>query len=196
MEVLATYIPKITLLKINEWIEELQVEIKISKERKTKLGDFRILENGGCRISVNHDLNQYAFLITITHELAHAFVWKKYKRSVMPHGKEWKNTFKIMMLNFLNPDIFPENILKPLSKHLLNPKASSLSDIALAKALRSYDKDKKTTITDIRDGTIFKTQNGKIFIKLGKLRKRYKCQEIGTEKIYLFNPLAEIKLPS
>ena len=68
--------------------------VKITKPRKSKLGDFRILINGRGQISVNENLNRYAFLITITHELAHAFVWKRYKTRVMPHGKEWKSTFK------------------------------------------------------------------------------------------------------
>ena len=193
---LKKYLPEESLSQIKKWIQELGIMVKISKPRKSKLGDFRILENGRYRISVNENLNKYAFLITITHELAHAFVWKRYKTSVMPHGKEWKSTFKDMMLNFLSPNIFPDDILKVLSKHLLNPKASSMSDIALAKALSNYDKDKKRTIADIMDGETFKAQNGRAFVKLGKMRKRYKCQEIETEKIYLFNPLAEIKASS
>ena len=193
---LKRYLPEESLSQIKKWIQELGIMVKISKPRTTKLGDFRILENGRYQISVNEDLNKYAFLITITHELAHAFVWKRYKTSVMPHGKEWKSTFKDMMLNFLSPNIFPDDILKVLSKHLLNPKASSMSDIALAIAIGNYDKDKKTTVADILDGATFKAQNGRVFVKLGKMRKRYKCQEIGTDKIYLFNPLAEIELSS
>ena len=128
-------IPKESVLQINKWIKELRVKVNITKQRKTKLGDFKILRNGEYQISVNNDLNKYAFLITVTHELAHSFVWKRYKHNVKPHGKEWKKTFKHMMLNFLNPKIFPNDILKALSKHLLNPKASSQIDITLAKAL-------------------------------------------------------------
>lgn len=193
---LKKYLPEQSLFQIKKWIQEFGIMVKITKPRKSKLGDFRILKNGRCQISVNENLNRYAFLITITHELAHAFVWKRYKTRVMPHGKEWKSTFKDMMLNFLSPEIFPDDILKVLSKHLLNPKASSMSDIALAKALSNYDKDKKRTIADIMDGETFKAQNGRTFVKLVKMRKRYKCREIETEKIYLFNPLAEIELSS
>jgi len=32
-----------------------------------------------------------------------------------------------------------------------------------------------------------------LFQKKEKLRKRYKCIELKTKKIYLFNPLAEVK---
>lgn len=194
MEILKKYIPKESFPQIKKWIEELGVIVKISKVRKTKLGDFRLLEDEKCQISINDNLNKYAFLITITHELAHAFVWKKYKQSILPHGKEWKQTFRQMMLCFITPNIFPHEILKALSNHLLNPKASSLSDIKLAQIIRKYDKDKKITLSEITDGAIFKAQNGKQFLKLEKIRTRYKCKEIGTEKIYLFSPLAEIKL--
>ena len=110
--------------------------------------------------------------------------------------KNGKALLKDMMLNFLSLEIFPDDILKVLSKYLLNPKASSMSDIALAKALSNYDKDKKRTIADIMDGETFKAQNGRTFVKLVKMRKRYKCLEIETDKIYLFNPLAEIELTS
>jgi len=192
MDLLVKYIPKASLPQINKWIEELGVFVKLSENRNTKLGDFRLLNNGKCQISVNNDLNKYAFLITITHELAHAFIWEKHKKRVLPHGKEWKNIFKAMMLNFLSPNVFPEDILKVLSKHLMNPKASSLSDVELMQALRNYDKEKKITVSDIMDGATFKTQNGKTFMKLHKVKKRYKCQEIASNKIYLFNPLAEI----
>ena len=191
---LKKYIPQESVLQINKWIKELRVEVNITKQRKTKLGDFKILRNGQYQISVNNDLNKYAFLITVTHELAHSFVWKKHKYKVKPHGKEWKKTFKHMMLNFLNPKIFPNDILKALSKHLLNPKASSLTDITLAKALSKYDKNPKTTIADIADRTVFIGQNGKSFIKLGKIKKRYKCQDLVTKKIYLFNPMAIVNI--
>ena len=191
---LTKYLPEESLSQIKKWIEELGVMVKISKTRKTKLGDFRILEDGQCQISINENLNKYAFLITITHELAHAFVWKKYKQTILPHGKEWKQEFRQMMLCFITPNIFPNDILKALSNHLLNPKASSLSDIKLAQIIRKYDEDKKITLSDIADGVVFKAQNGRQFIKLKKIRKRYKCKELGTKNIYLFNPLAEIKL--
>ena len=194
MKNLEKYIPHKSIHLIDTWIKELEVIVKISKSRTSKLGDFRVLKSGGNQISINQDLNKYAFLITITHEIAHAFVWKEYKRSVKPHGKEWKNIFKMLMLNFINTDIFPEVILKPLGKHLKNSKASTSTDLKLTLALKKYDCNKKLIIADILDGETFSVHNGKKFVKLYKIRKRYKCMEIESARIYLFNPLTTIDL--
>ena len=187
------HIPKASIPQISKWISNLDILIKIKKRRSTKLGDFRVNKEGKYLISINEDLNNYAFLITLTHEIAHAFVWEKYKRKAMPHGNEWKMTFKSMMLNFLSPDYFPEDILKALSNHLKNPKASTANDYNLSSILRKYDKVSTLTITDVPNGSTFATENGRKFIKIEKLRKRYKCKAIDSERIYLFNPLAIIE---
>ena len=110
MEILKKHIPKESLPQIKKWIEELDIAVKVTKSRNTKLGDFRVTRKGEYLISINYDLNEYAFLITLTHEIAHAFVWQKYKSKVYPHGSEWKNTFK----KLLNPDENREESLKSL----------------------------------------------------------------------------------
>ena len=194
MEKLNAFLPVNSIQLIKKWIEELDIAVKITKSRNTKLGDFRVNRKGEYLISINYDLNEYAFLITLTHEIAHAFVWKEYKSKVYPHGTEWKNTFKKMMLNFLNSNIFPDDILRVLSKHLKNLKASTANDYNLSRILKNYDKNPKQTIDEIPDGSIFSTINGKQFMKIEKLRKRYKCKEIISDKIYIFNPLAIVNV--
>jgi len=187
-------IPKASIPLIKKWIKELNILVKIKKSRNTKLGDFTVNKKEEYLISINKDLNKYAFLITLTHEIAHAFVREKYKRKVAPHGIEWKITFKEMMLNFLNTDIFPDDLLRPLSKHIKNPKASTVNDYNLSDMLRKYDSNKQLILSEIPDGSIFSTLNGRQFVKLNKLRKRYKCKATDSNKIYLFNPLAAVAL--
>jgi len=194
MDNFENHIPKASIPLIKKWIKELNILVKIKKSRNTKLGDFTVNKKEEYLISINKDLNKYAFLITLTHEIAHAFVWKKHKRKVAPHGIEWKITFKEMMLNFLNADIFPDDLLRPLSKHIKNPKASTVNDYNLSDMLRKYDNNKQLILSEIPDGSIFFTLNGKEFIKLNKLRKRYKCKATDSNKIYLFNPLAAVAL--
>ena len=173
------------------WIDELDAKVIISSPRKTKLGDFKFRYNRFI-VSVNNNLNPYSFLITLTHELAHAFVYKEYKNKVKPHGKIWQLTFKSLMLNFLTPDYFPEDILRILSHHMLCPKASTFSDLELIQVLKKYDKITLLTISDLSEGELFKTPNGKSFVKGQRLRKRYKCFEYKTNKVYLFHPFAEV----
>tara|TARA_B110000263_G_scaffold92112_1_gene80517 strand:+ start:461 stop:1057 length:597 start_codon:yes stop_codon:yes gene_type:complete len=194
MDNFENHIPKASIPLIKKWIKELNILVKIKKSRNTKLGDFTVNKKEEYLISINKDLNKYAFLITLTHEIAHAFVWEKHKRKVAPHGIEWKITFKEMMLNFLNADIFPDDLLRPLSKHIKNPKASTVNDYNLSDMLRKYDNNKQLILSEIPDGSVFSTISGRQFVKLNKLRKRYKCKATDSNKIYLFNPLAAVAL--
>jgi len=194
MDNFENHIPKASIPLIKKWIKELNILVKIKKSRNTKLGDFTVNKKEEYLISINKDLNKYAFLITLTHEIAHAFVWEKHKRKVAPHGIEWKITFKEMMLNFLNADIFPDDLLRSLSKHIKNPKASTVNDYNLSDMLRKYDNNKQLILSEIPDGSVFSTISGRQFVKLNKLRKRYKCKATDSNKIYLFNPLAAVAL--
>ena len=137
MQKLSTYIPKEATLQINNWLKTYNCQLKIKKPRQTKLGDYRCPQNGkGHIISINNNLNPYAFLITLTHEIAHMMVWEKHQNKVLPHGSEWKEMFQKLMLNFL--PLFPQDVLTPLAKHLKNPKASSSQDVALGKFLEHF----------------------------------------------------------
>jgi len=189
MNTFHSFVPSESRVILQGWIDELGIDLIISSPRKTKLGDFKV-QHGRLSISVNNNLNPYSFLITLTHELAHAFVYAKYSNKVLPHGKQWKATFKAMLLNFLY--LFPEDINKVLSLYLLNPKASTSTDVSLSTVLREYDEQKGITITDILEGDNFSTSNGKEFQKGKKLRKRFSCKEKDTNTVYLFHPLAEV----
>ena len=186
------YVPEKSTKILKSWINELEVNIKITNARKTKLGDFRF-SNGSSLITINNNLNKYLFLITLTHELAHAFIFREFKNNVLPHGDKWKHKFRSMLLYFLSPDYFPEDILKELSRYMINPKASTYSDYKLTVVLKKYDKTFSKYILDVKEGDTFQLFNGRLFVK-GKLqRRRFKCIELKTNKIYLFHPYAEVQ---
>tara|TARA_B100000029_G_C17505299_1_gene934229 strand:- start:269 stop:862 length:594 start_codon:yes stop_codon:yes gene_type:complete len=189
------YIPKGSVIYVFEILNKENIEILIKKERKTKHGDFRVLKNEKCQITINSNLNPYRFLITLIHEIAHYKVYKTFGIKVKPHGKEWKNIFKYMMLPLLNPEIFPKVLIPYISSYIINPKASTDTDFELSLALRSFDTNKeKKYIYEIDKGCSFKIYNGRVFLLEEKLRKRYKCKEIASGKTYLFSPNAEIEL--
>jgi hypothetical protein len=169
------------------------LEVKVKRERKTRHGDYRQLPNTNHQITVNSNLNQYRFLITLIHEIAHFEAYKAYGRFIKPHGKEWKFKFQHLMLPFLQPDIFPNELLPLLANHFKNPKASSDTDTALALALKGYNApNDKTFVFEVPIGQTFKLYNGRIFKKGDKRRKRFECLEIKSGKLYLFNPNAEV----
>lgn len=192
---LKAYIPEQAIPKVISLLEDDNLIVKVKRERKTRHGDYKSLRNGKHQITINSNLNQYRFLITLIHEIAHFEAYKIYGQFIKPHGIEWKRTFQHLMLPFLNPNVFPNTILPLLANHFKNPKASSDTDASLALALKQFDEpNNKTFIFQIPLGQTFKLHNNKVF-KMGKKRvKRYECIEVKTGKLYLFNPNAEVEL--
>lgn len=193
---LSKYIPSTAAPIISEWINDTACRFKVTRSRASKLGDYRSpFKNEPHQITINHDLNPYSFLITTVHEFAHLKTWQQHKNKVKPHGKEWKNNFKSLMDAFLKLNLFPEDITLALVKYMDNPAASSCTDLTLYKVLKSYDKSEFETVTidTIEFNSYFSIKNGRVFQKLERLRKRYKCLEVKTQRIYLFHPIAEVK---
>jgi SprT protein len=192
--ILSKYIPDPAVPIIAEWIYVYDFKLKIKKSRSSKYGDYRPpLENTNHHISVNHDLNPYAFLITLVHEIAHLSNYKKNSNNVKPHGEEWKQEFRILMVPFINLEVFPTDVNNALTHYLRNPAASSCSDISLLRILKKYDKREGAIfLEDLPAGTIFIFGRGRHFKKGEKIRKRFCCLEINTRRKYLFNPLSEV----
>lgn len=188
------YIPENSHQLISDLIDKENLIVKIVNTRKTKHGDFRKQKNGKFQITINKIDNEYRFLITLIHELAHFKVSSEFKYPRNPHGIEWKNTYKKMMIPFLNSSVFPEKILRPLAKHMINPPATTDSDIDLVLGLHHFDlsNDNKKFLFQIKDNSKFEFNDKRIFIKICKRRKRYICKELKTGKRYLFSPVTRI----
>ena len=195
-EILKKYLPAGTVPLITEWVVEFNFKLKITKERSTKLGDYTSPRNGMNHvITINHNLNCYAFLITLVHEIAHLKTYDEHQNKVAPHGIEWKSNFKLLMAPFLTTDVFPLEVYSALKNYMFNPAASSCSDVRLYRVLKLHDEESDTVFIDrIPFGTTFIYNASRVFIKESKNRKLIKCKEISTGKIYLFHPMAEVKL--
>lgn len=194
-DTLQTYIPHQAVPQVVALLNYDSLIVKVKQERKTRHGDYKRMPNGTHQITVNSNLNSYRFLITLIHEIAHFETYNYYGRSIKPHGIEWKHTFQRLMLPFLNPEIFPLELLPLLAKHFKNPKASSDSDVKLAYALKQFDApNDKTFIFEVPLHELFKMYNGRVFKKGQKRRTRYECIEIKTGRVYLFNANAEVDL--
>lgn len=191
--ILTNYLPAAAVPQILDWLSSSNVQLNISRSRSTKLGDYRSPHLVSYhKISVNHDLNRYHFLLTLVHELAHLKTYERYKDRVNPHGKEWKSNFKALMQPFLNESVFPADLLLPVKKYLENPSYST-SNTALLKELRKYDGPKDyLTLDDLPMEALFRINNGAVFKKLEKLRKRYKCIRMDNKRMYLVNPLVKV----
>ncbi|WP_442795405.1 sprT domain-containing protein [Pelobium manganitolerans] len=197
IDILKKYMPESAAPVIAKWIDYYRCEFKISRTRNTKLGDYRPPYQGhGHRISVNYNLNPYAFLVTTVHEFAHLKTWNEHQRNAKPHGQEWKNNFKLMMRPFFELQLFPNEIHSAILNYLENPAASSCADLGLYKALKSFDAKHPNAlmVEQVPDQQEFYLKNGRKFKKLERIRKRYRCVETASGLVYLFSPVAEVYL--
>lgn len=193
--ILKKYIPEPAVDVIAGWIYHYDFKLKIRRSRSTKLGDYRApLNNRNHQITVNHDLNQYAFLITLVHEVAHLTNWNKHQHRVKPHGNEWKQEFKLLMQPFFEMNLFPEDVHAALRRYLLDPAASSCSDHHLMRVLKKYDhRSGGLLLENLPENSVFIFNKTRRFIKGKKVRTRFKCMELTTKRLFLFSPLAEVE---
>ncbi len=195
VQVLSRYLPEEAAPIIARWIDYFKCEFKISRGRSTKFGDYRHpFRSAGHRISVNYNLNPYAFLITTVHEFAHLQTWNEHQRKAKPHGVEWKNNFRRMMKPFFEKAIFPDDVRHAINSYLENPAASSCTDLHLFRVLNRYDQRSEGVLMleKLPQNTTFAIKNGRTFRKGEQVRKRFKCVELSTGAVYLFSPLAEV----
>ncbi len=193
---LQNYLPAAAAPQVLQLLQQYKVHLTITKERKSVLGDYRHAhDNAAHRISINGNLNRFSFLITLVHELAHLVTFLEYGNRVQSHGREWKHIYKIMLLPFLKPDIFPQEIIAALKSSLHNLPASSCADEGLMRILRNYDKKEEgmLLVEELPDGALFALDDGSVFKKGQRLRKRFQCVEVKTGKLYLFSPIYEVK---
>lgn len=194
---LEQFLPPNTFGMVIRYFKKYPIHLTLTKERKTVLGDYRppTRKDKHHRISLNINLNKYNFLITLLHELAHLVTWENYRERVSPHGKEWKEQFRTILLPFIGKKIFPMSLEKALVLYLRNPAASTCTDPGLFKALYKYDKKKPNykLIDDLEAGHWFQIEDGRVFEKIEQLRTRSLCKELGTRKKYFFPGIYEVK---
>lgn len=197
LDYLSRFIPVAAVPLTLHYLNHYQVHLTITRERKTVLGDYRhATRHQSHRISVNSNLNSYAFLITLIHEIAHLVTFMQHGHRVQSHGKEWKQTYAFLLKDYLEMKIFPEDIQQSLQQSLHNLPASSCSDEDLMRILKRYDavQDGKVMVEQVPDGALFSIDPGRVFKKGKKLRKRYQCLEVATGRVYLFSPVFEVKV--
>jgi SprT protein len=191
---LPDYIPEAAVDTIADWFITNKTVLNITRDRRSKLGDFRSARNGNPPIiTVNHNLNKYAFLITLLHEMAHANVYRNNKKRVAPHGTEWKKEFRAIAMPYAISGIFPSDISEVFIKYLENPTASSTSSVSLASVLRNYDTGtSETLVSMLAPETHFVFGKNRVFKMIGKVRTRYKCYCVSDKRTYLFSPMAPV----
>lgn len=193
--VLGKYLPEEFVPYVIGLLVKYPVRFKISRPRKTKLGDFKHNPEGYPTITVNGDLNQYAFLVTTLHEFAHLIAFREYGFRIKPHGKEWQLTYSRLLKPVVESGNLPAELNKVLMNSLINVKASSCSDKKLHRALMQFDKRDEEIILleELKKDSVFQL-NGKLFTKGNLRRTRFVCMENTSQRMYLISALAQVKV--
>ena len=194
---LEKFLPPGTYVAVLQYLELYKVHLTIAAERKSILGDYRHRTHfSNHRISVNGNLNKFSFLITLLHELAHLLTFEQFGNKVLSHGREWKMVYGKLLEQFVRNKIFPADIEKELLASLKNPAATSCAEDGLVRIFRKYDdaKSHNRLVEEVAENGIFRCHDGRIFKKGEKVRKRFKCTEVKTGRVYLFSPVYEIEI--
>lgn len=197
LQALSDFLPPQTTGAVLEYLKKYGVHLTVTQARRSVLGDYRHrYQHQPHRISVNGNLNPYAFLITLLHELAHLLTYERFGNRVSPHGREWKSCFSDLLQVFLDAQCFPEPLEQELMRTIRNPAASSCAEVGLIRTLRQYDAgDKKHSsvlVEELKVHAVFSTPEGRRFRLEKKMRKRFLCTEQETGKQYLFSPVYEV----
>lgn len=197
LQALAAFLPDKSFDQVAELLHQYKVHLTITRKRKSVLGDYRhAAANANHRISVNGNLNKFEFLITLLHELAHLLTFEKFGHRVEPHGKEWKQEYSRLLIQFVSQSIFPPDITRVLQASIRNPAATANGETELLLTLRAYNVNIRAgfvLVDELEEGAFFETENGKIFQKLNKRRKRITCLEVKSGLTYSFSAIAEVK---
>lgn len=197
-KILLDHLPDQSLDRVISWLEQYRVSLRITRKRNTKTGDYRPpLKAAHHRISVNGDLHPWAFLVTLVHELAHLVTWEKYQRKVSPHGTQWKDQFRFML-----GELEVDGIFSPEMAEIVQAFISG--KISYRKFNRRFDEmihetapgTNESLLENIPVNSLFSIHNGRTFVKMEKLRTRYRCRDIRTGRYYLVSGMARVVLRS
>lgn len=195
---LASLLPAPAVGYVDRLLDRDDIVVRLAQPRRTKLGDHRPPGRNADvhRISVNVDLNPYALLTTLVHEVAHAHAWElRRRRPRRPHGPEWQAAFGVLLRPLVTDDVLPPDVRAALEQSLTCPRAATCSDRRLLLALSRYDRPDvgRVFAETVAVGALFRIDDGTIFRAGPMLRTRRRCFECRTGQEYRVHGLARVE---
>ena len=176
---------------LRKWFSDYSIHIKVTRNRNSKLGDYRKLRDNSHEISINSTLAPQLFFFVLTHELAHLIAFEKFGRKIAPHGNEWKHTFREMLLE--SADVYDEDLKPIITKFSRSPKANFMASPDLVKYFHIENQnDDEVFIEKLSKGENFIYREQKYLLE-GLIKKNYLCMNLATGRKYSFKPLARVK---
>jgi hypothetical protein len=194
---LTPFIPEKSLDEVVVLLQKYPIHLGLMAPRSGRYGDYRSPQqnNEFHKITVNGDLNKYAFLITFLHEYAHLLVFVNHGPRAQAHGSEWKTAFRQLLHHFIFLNIFSDDIRLALQNYMKKVPASTASDPQLMRVLERYNTRKspenETTLEQLPAKARF-SYNGEFFEKGERLRKNFICTRLSNGAKYRFSPVAKV----
>jgi SprT protein len=192
------FLPPPAVPHVERLLDGRRLAVRIVPPRRTKLGDHRPPRgpHEPHRISLNADLNPFAFLTTLLHEVAHAAAWERHggRRRLRPHGPEWQREFGTILAPVVASGSLPADVAAALDRSLHRPAAATCSDRGLVLALARYDLPTpgQVRVEDLPDGAVFRAGRH-AFRAAERLRTRRRCFECRTGREYRVHGLLVVE---
>lgn len=198
--ILAKYLPTEAVDPVYDFFDRHKIFLHITRQRTSKLGDYRWPQHGRNyhAISVNGDLNHYHFLLVLLHEMAHFNTHQAYGTNVQPHGHEWQEAYRQLLLQYLT--IFPDDLAALIKQYTARIPLSRTVEKQLDAQIRHYNPDyspsSDLTLDQLPVGTPFRivAKPWKPFRSLERRRTRWMCLGLDDNKKYLVSGTAVVEV--
>ena len=195
---LGNYLPTNAVDPIFDFIQQHSVHLHITRERHTKLGDYRWPQQRHPfhEISVNGNLNPYFFLWVMLHEMAHLNTREHHGSNVQPHGHEWQEAYRQLILQYMS--CFPDELLPWMRRYCSRIPLSHPVENKIEELLRhhnpNYNPADDLTLNQLASGTAFRIASKPHihFRAIEKRRTRWICQNLDDGKQYLVAGTAQV----
>lgn len=197
VDALGPLLPPAAVAYVTGLLDRDDLLVRLARPRRTKLGDHRPPGRGVAahRISLNADLNPFALLTTLVHEVAHADAWDRRRRQPQrPHGPEWQEAFARLLGPLVAGDTLPDDVRRALLTALERPRAATCSDRTLLLALARYDRDAGGWVyaEALAVGGFFRVDDGTLFRAGPMVRTRRQCFALPHGDEYRVHGLARV----
>lgn len=172
---------------IRNWLKPYRCAVRITKARESKLGDYRAEFDGSHSISVNGDLAPQLFFFVLTHEIAHLIAFTSTKKRIRPHGSEWKEAYKKLLLESL--EIYREDFRPLVLAYAAAPKANYVSNPDIVRYFQ--ESDGNFFLEDLPEGSTFLFRDEPYHMQQ-RLKKRYICKHLRTGVSYYFKACTRV----
>lgn len=187
-DLLLPFLPPEALDDMVRYIISYSIHLKMTRERHSKLGDYRLPtpQQPVHTISINGNLKPHAFLLVLLHELAHMLTYLDCGRTVKPHGHEWQRHYSQLLQHYTDVGGFPSDVVPLLREYTSRIPLSRRIEREIDRRLQVVVQPENSVKLDtLAVGTHFRLGGRtRVFELLEKQRTRWKCRDISTGRLY------------